>query len=128
VAGAGLSIVYGRVFPPADVVDRDRVPGILGVLGPDGPIAFSTNVTIREEDSDGAPRTIVIESHDRRLPLTLQFTVAESMRTPMALTRGPGGTMTFLQLGGEYRVSGRAGDVNVNFTARGSAETFRPNP
>jgi hypothetical protein len=126
VAGAGLSIVYGRVFPPADVVDRDRVPGILGVLGPDGPIAFSTNVTIREEDSDGAPRTIVIESRDRRLPLTLQFTVAESVRTPMALTRGPGATMMFLQLGGEYRVTGRAGDVNVNFTARGSAETFRP--
>ena len=93
-----------------------------------GPIAFSTNVTIREEDADGAPRTIVIQSRDRRLPLTLQLTVTESVRTPMALTRGPGGTMTFVQLGGEYRVSGRAGDVDVNFTARGSAETFRPNP
>ena len=46
----------------------------------------------------------------------------------MALTRDPGRTMTFLQLGGEYHVSGRAGDLDLNFTARGSAETFRSNP
>ena len=34
----GLSILYGRVFPPADAADPDRVPGFLAVLGPDGPI------------------------------------------------------------------------------------------
>jgi len=128
VAGGGVSIVYGRVLPPAEVADRDRVPGFLGVLGPDGLIAFSTAVSIHEEDQDGTPRAITVESRDRRLPLTLQFAVRESVRTPMSLTRGASGTMTFLQLGGEYGVSGRAGGVDVNFTARGSAETFRPNP
>jgi hypothetical protein len=125
LAGSGLSIVYGRVFPPADVADRDRVPGFLGVLGSDGPIGFSTDVTIREDSDEGTPRTITIASHDRRLPLTLAFTVIDAVRTPMALTRGPAGAMTFLQLGGEYRVTGRAGDREVNFTTRGSAETFR---
>jgi hypothetical protein len=130
VAGAGVSIIYGRVFPPADVADRNRVPGFLGVLGPDGPLGFSTDVTIREDSSDerATPRSITIESRDRRMPLTLQLTVGESVHTPLALTRGPAGTMTFLQLGGEYRVTGRAGDRTIDFTARGSAETFRQTP
>jgi major type 1 subunit fimbrin (pilin) len=128
VAGGGVSIVYGRVFPPADVADRNRIPGFLGVIGTDGPIAFSTDVSIREEDQGGTPRAITVESRDRRVRLTLRLSVSEAVRTAMGLTRGPGGTMTFLQLGGEYRVSGRAGEVDVNFTARGSAETFRPNP
>jgi hypothetical protein len=128
VAGGGVSIIYGRVLPPPDIADRDRIPGVLGMLGPDGPIAFTTDVSIREDDQDGTPRAITIQSRDRRLALTLQLTVTESVQTPMALTRGPGRTMMFVQLGGEYRVSGRAGDLDVNFTARGSAETFRPRP
>ena len=37
----------------------------------------------------------------------------------------PGSPMTFLQLGGEYRVTGTIGDRAVDFTARGAAETFR---
>ena len=127
VAGDGVSIIYGRVFPPADVADRNRVPGFLGVLGPDGPLGFSTDVTIREDSNDhvDTPRSITIESRDPRIPLTLRLTVGESVHTPLALTRGPAGTMTFLQLGGEYTVSGRAGDRAIDFTARGSAETFR---
>jgi hypothetical protein len=125
VAGGGLSIVYGRVFPPADVADRDRVPGFLGVIGPDGPLGFSSDVTIREDEAVDVPRTIVVESRDRRVRVTLQLTVGESVRTPFALTRGAAGTMTFLQLGGEYRASGRVGDRVIDFTARGSAETFR---
>ena len=51
VANGAVSIVYGRVFPPADVADSNRVPGFLGVIGGDGPIAFSTDVTIREDDA-----------------------------------------------------------------------------
>ncbi len=43
----------------------------------------------------------------------------------MALTRTAEGAMNFLQLGGEYQVTGTIGDREVNFTARGSAETFR---
>ena len=44
----------------------------------------------------------------------------------MGLTRlANGQAMTFLQLGGTYRVTGTLGDRAVDFTARGAAETFR---
>jgi hypothetical protein len=33
--------------------------------------------------------------------------------------------MTFLQMGGTFRVAGRIGERALDFTARGSAETFR---
>jgi hypothetical protein len=125
VANGAVSIVYGRVFPPADVADSSRVPGFLGVIGGDGPIAFSTDVTIREDDANGRPRTVTIESHSRRLEMTLRLDVADSVQTAMGLTRDASGAMTFLQLGGVYHVAGRAGGRDINFTARGSAETFR---
>jgi hypothetical protein len=125
VAGGGLSIVYGRVFPPADVADPSRVPGFLGVIGADGPIAFSTDVSIVEEDDHGRPKTVTIQSRDRRLELTLRLDVSESVQTAMALTRTATGPMTFLQLGGVYHVAGRAAGREIDFTARGSAETFR---
>ena len=125
VANGAVSIVYGRVFPPADVADPGRVPGFLGVIGPDGPIAFSTDVTIGEDDANGRPRTVTIESRSRRLEMRLRLDVAESVQTSMGLTRDASGAMTFLQLGGVYQVSGRAAGRDINFTARGSAETFR---
>ena len=125
VADGAISIVYGRVFPPADVADPGRVPGFLGVIGADGPIAFATDVTIREDDANGRPRTVTIESHSRRLEMRLRLDVAESVQTSMGLTRDASGAMTFLQLGGVYQVSGRAAGRDINFTARGSAETFR---
>jgi hypothetical protein len=43
----------------------------------------------------------------------------------MSLTRGAAGAMNFLQLGGVYRVTGKAAGRDIDFTARGSAETFR---
>jgi hypothetical protein len=129
VSSGDVSIVYGRVFPPADVADRARVPGALAVIGPDGPIAFSSDVVISEDDQAGTPRAITVQSHDRQVTLTLRLTVSEAVRTPMALTRDTSGkspgAATFLQLGGVYQVSGRAGAVEINFSARGSAETFR---
>jgi len=125
VASGDLSIVYGRVFPPPEVADPGRMPGFLGVIGPQGPIAFSTDVSIREDDDRGAPRVVTVESRDRQMQLTLRLDVRESVRTAMGLTRGASGTMTFVQLGGEYHVAGRAGGREINFTARGSAETFR---
>ena len=129
VANGAISIVYGRVFPPADVADPGRVPGFLGVIGADGPIAFSTDVTIREDDANGQPRTVTIESRSRLLDMRLRLDVGESVQTSMGLTRDASGAMTFLQLGGVYQVSGRAAGRDVNFTARGSAETFRsPTP
>ncbi|HMF94428.1 MAG TPA: hypothetical protein VKE96_09050 [Vicinamibacterales bacterium] len=126
VTDGTTSIIYGRVFPPADVADPARVPGVLGVIGADGPIGFSTDVAIREDDDNGRPRTLTIESRDRRLDMTLRLEVSETVQTAMALTRdAAGSTMTFLQLGGVYRVTGRVAGREINFSARGSAETFR---
>ena len=125
VAGGDISIVYGRVFPPATVADASRIPGFLGVLGPDGPIAFSTVVAITEDDAGGRPKGITVQAHGRQVELTLQLDVAESVGSQMSLTRGAAGAMNFLQLGGVYRVTGRAAGRDIDFTARGSAETFR---
>jgi hypothetical protein len=125
VAGTDVSIVYGRVFPPAKVADASRIPGFLGVLGPDGPIAFSTDVSIAEMDEGGKPKTITVQARGSQVELTLQLDVAESIETRMSLTRRAEDAMTFLQLGGDYRVRGKAAGRDISFTARGSAETFR---
>ncbi|HEV3139301.1 MAG TPA: hypothetical protein VGY57_02230 [Vicinamibacterales bacterium] len=125
VAHDDLSFVYGRVFPPASVADASRVPGFLGVLGPNGPLGFSTSVDISEEGDGSAPKAVKVHAIGARIDLRLEFAVEESEQTRMGLTLAAGGAMTFLQLGGRYRVCGRAGDRDVSFTARGSAETFR---
>ena len=125
VAGHDVSVVYGRVFPPATVADASRMPGFLAVLGPEGPIAFSTDVSIDEEDQGGGPKVITVRARGPKVELTLRFYTGESVATRMALTRTAEGAMNFLQLGGVYQVTGRIGDRDVNFTARGSAETFR---
>jgi len=123
-----LSIVYGRVFPPPTVADADRVPGALALLGPDGPIAFATNVSIVEDGEGATPRALTIRARGDAIDLTLTFTVADIVRSRMAMTRlaADGPAMNFLQLSGTYQVSGRAAGREVSFGARGSAETFRP--
>jgi hypothetical protein len=130
VAHDDLSIVYGRVFPPADVADPDRMPGFLGVLSAQGPIGFSTSVTIREtSEGASAPTGLIVHARSQSTDLNLTFTAEESVRTRMGMTapsRLPGPALDFLQLGGEYRVTGHVGDRTVAFTARGAAETFRP--
>jgi len=125
VAGPDVSLVYGRVFPPATVADASRMPGFLAVLGPDGPIAFSTDVSIGEEDQGGGPTVITVHARGPKVELMLRFYTGESVATRMALTRTAEGAMNFLQLGGEYHVTGTIGDREFNFNARGSAETFR---
>jgi hypothetical protein len=127
VAHGDVSIIYGRLFPPASVADPDRVPGVLGVLGPNGPIGFSTSVQIEEEGDASAPRKIIVHATGEQLDVRLSFSVEETVRSRrMALTRSSSGTaMDFLQLGGTYQVSGHAGPNDVTFMARGSAETFR---
>ena len=58
-----LSLLYGRVFPPADAADPERVPGFVGVLGPDGPLGYATDVEITETNgADGRPRAIDIRA------------------------------------------------------------------
>ena len=118
VAHDDLSFVYGRVFPPASVADPDRVPGFLGVIGPNGPLGFSTTVSITEQGGGRVPGTVTVRATGARIDLQLELSVEESEESRL-------GAMTFLQLGGQYRVGGRAAGRDVSFTARGSAETFR---
>jgi hypothetical protein len=120
----GLSYVYGRVFPPADAADAERIPGFLIALGPDGPLGYSTRVAIRETDDPetGRPQRIVVSSQGGSLDLTMDITVQDAIVTPGgALAKGP----DFLQLRARYHVTGTAGGQAVNFTAPGAAETFR---
>jgi hypothetical protein len=45
----------------------------------------------------------------------------------MAMTALTGGTpLDFLQLGGVFHVKGTIANRQIDFTARGSAETFKP--
>ena len=120
-----FSLLYGRVFPPADAADPERIPGFVGALGPDGPIAYATNVTIAEtNDAAGRPRTIIVRARGTSLDVTLTFEVASAVTTRMA--QGPlGNGIDFLQLSGEYTVNGRAGSETLDFKAAGAAETFR---
>jgi hypothetical protein len=127
VAHGDLSFVYGRIFPPADVADPERMPGFLGVLGASGPIGFSTAVTLEETgDARGAPQRVTVRARGQTLDLTMAFSVDRLVRTAMPLTSAaPGMPADFLQMGGEYRVTGKVGDRALDFTARGAAETFR---
>jgi hypothetical protein len=127
VASGDLSIVYGRIFPPSDVADPDRVPGFLAVLGAKGPIGFSTAVSLEETGGDhGQPNRVAVHARGQAIDLTMVFGVDRVVRTPMAMTgAAPGMPADFLQMGGEYRVTGTVGARAVEFTARGAAETFR---
>jgi hypothetical protein len=128
-----LSFLYGRVFPPAEAADPERIPGFVGALGPDGPIGYATNVAIREEnDARGQPRVITITGKGPEVDLRLRFEVGSMVTTPM----NPGSSraqsnnllangINFLQMRGTYTVTGQAGARRFNFTAPGSAETFR---
>jgi hypothetical protein len=117
-----LSLLYGRVFPPREAADPDRIPGFVGVLGPDGPLGYATNVTITEaNNAAGQPQTISVAARSAVLDVHVRFEVGS-----VVTTRGTLGTgLDFLQMRGTYTVTGKAGDRQVNFTAPGSAETFR---
>ena len=121
-----LSLLYGRVFPPSNAADASRIPGFIGVLGPDGPLGYATNVTITETDDDrGEPRTIVVRGRGTRLEVELRFEVesAEVTRAGSSSTLSSG--LDFLQMRGTYVVTGQIGDRAISFSAPGSAETFR---
>ena len=128
VAGDGLSVVYGRIRPPADAADPERVPGFMMVLGPAGPVGFSANVSIREEDDplSGHPRRIAVEARGEDIDLRMTIEIDDAaVRTRI----GDGASaVEFLQMRGTYRVTGRAGGREVDFSAGGAAETFRGGP
>jgi hypothetical protein len=125
VAHDDLSIVYGRVFPPSSVADPVRIPGFLGVLGPDGPIGVSTNVSIVERDASGRPQELEITARGPGSNVRLVLSVERAIRSNFAWTSAADAPRSFLQLAGVYRVTGQAGGRRIDFTARGAAETFR---
>jgi hypothetical protein len=122
-----VSFIYGRIFPPADAADRERMPGFVGALGPDGPLGYATNVTITEANDDaGRPRRISVRARSAAMDLQFQFDVGSAVTTRLARPPLNSG-LDFLQMRGEYTVRGRAGQRDIRFTAPGSAETFRGN-
>lgn len=123
-----LSVLYGRVFAPADAADADRIPAFVGVLGADGPLGYATSVVITEtNDAAGQPQTITVRGRGPAVDITLRFDVESAETTRMA--EGPlGSDLDFLQMRGAYRVTGRAGSRDIDFTAPGAAETFRGGP
>ena len=121
-----LSLVYGRIRPPADAADPERIPGFLAAIGPNGPVGSASNVSIVEtNDPDtGRPRTITVTGRSNSLDIAMELTIDNTVVTQ---TRSGflGGGLDFLQMRTTYRVRGRAGDRVIDFTAPGSAETFR---
>jgi hypothetical protein len=106
----GLSFVYGRVRPPADAADPQRVPGFLAVLGASGPLAFSTDATIEETNVPGSdrPSRIVVRASGDALDATLTLDVDQTATTPMR--RGAvGDGLRFLQMRARYEVEARVG-------------------
>ena len=126
VQHGGVSLVYGRVHPPADAADASRVPGLVVALGPDGPLGFASDVTIEEINEPGSdrPRRIVVRGHGDSLDVTMDVNVRQTTLTERRAD-APGQPLDFLQLRADYHVTGRAGDLPIDFTALGSAETFR---
>jgi len=126
VSGDGLSFVYGRVFPPADVAAADRIPGFLGVLDEHGLVGVATNVSIAENRPDTgsstAPASIDVTARAFGLDLQLVFSTDRVVRRPVSLA---GGNSDFIQLGGRYHVQGRAAGRTIDVSARGAAETFQ---
>jgi hypothetical protein len=126
VAGEGLSFVFGRVHPPPEAADPDRMPGFMAVLGPDGPIGYSMDVTIRERNEpDGRPNGISVRSRGGTVDLTMELNVDDLVVSRVEGLMAVGRELDFLQMRATYRVSGRVGDRSIDFTAAGSAETFR---
>ncbi|MBI4888718.1 MAG: hypothetical protein HY824_16590, partial [Acidobacteria bacterium] len=121
-----LSVLYGRVFPPPGAADPERLPGFVGVLGPDGPIGYTTDVTIAEtNDARGNPQAIAVRARGAQVDLSLIFSV-ESAEVTRGGSGGPAASgLDFYQLRGTYNVDGRAGSTVLAFAAPGSAETFR---
>ena len=126
VQGDELSFVYGHLYPPADAADARRIPGFLAVLGPDGPIGHSMAVAIEEDDvaQTGAPRRIVVSAQSLSLDLTMEIDVKAAVVTRMDPELF-GSALDFYQLHALFHVVGTVAGRSVDFTAAGSAETFR---
>lgn len=122
-----IALLYGKIRPPADVADADRLPGFLVLLASDAPLGFTNDVRIEEFDraDESTPRRIEIvgrgPSFEVRAELEIRGLVGTRMSGAFAGETGS----QFLQLDADYAVRGRVGGRRLDFTARGSAETFR---
>jgi len=126
VAGDELSFLYGRIIPPARAADASRLPGLLVALGPDGPAGFATSISIEEtEDSAGAVSGIVVRGRSPSLDVKLELEIEETRRTRTGAAAFGGAETDFIQMRARYHVAGRVGSRDVEFSAAGSAETFR---
>jgi hypothetical protein len=125
VQNGDLSLLYGRVFAPPEAADPARIPGFVGVLGPDGPLGYATDVAIVEQnDPSGRPTRISITGQGPSLNITARFDVGSAVTTRSQ--QGPlANQVDFLQLRGQYTVNGTVGTRKLQFTAPGAAETFR---
>jgi len=130
----GYSFLYGRVRPPAEATppeEAERIPGVLAVIGPGGPIAFAKGAQIEETSSaaDGRPESIQILAREAGLDVRMDLRIEDVVSTPLGRPGSLGaGPTQFLQLRARYHVTGRVGDRQLDFTALGSAETFRGGP
>ena len=121
-----VSLLFGRVFPPRAAADPDRIPGFVGVVGPEGPLGYTNEVEITEtNNARGDPQTVLVVGRGGILDVRLSFNVESLVTTPAAGSGPRASGLDFLQMRGTYTVTGRAGSRPLNFTAPGSAETFR---
>lgn len=128
VQDGGRSFVYGRIHPPADAADPERIPGIVAILGPEGLLGYAADVSIREavDLRTGRPKSVSVEGRGQGVDLTMELSVDDAFVTRIGKDprNGTPGT-EFWQLRARYRVKGRAGGRQIDFSALGSAETFR---
>jgi hypothetical protein len=89
-------------------------------------VGYATNVSLDEtnDPATGRPRRIVVTGRSASLDVKMELTVESSVVTKTG-TGLFGGGLDFLQLRASYTVRGRAGGRSIDFTAAGSAETFR---
>jgi len=123
----GIALLYGKIRPPADIADEDRLPGVLVIIGPEGPLGFTTDVSIEEHDrADGStPGRIEIEGRGNAFEMSAVLSIRDEVRTRMDGVFEGAKRGRFLQLDADYEVRGQVGSRTIDFTARGSAETFR---
>lgn len=126
VQSGDISVVYGRVLPPPDAADPNRIPGFLAAIGPNAPIGYATNVRIEEANAPGTSRPERLTVRGRSSSIDLNITFDVEALVVNRLEGGPlASGMDFLHLRGRYRVAGTAAGQPLAFESAGSAETFR---
>ena len=122
-----LSLVYGRIRPPADAADAERIPGFLAAIGPDGPVGYATNVSIEEtnDPATGRPRSITVTGRSSSLDMAMELTVDNTLVTKTR-QRPVRRRVGFSSASDDVTAFAAApATASIDFTAAGAAETFR---